>query len=112
MLSVTRYCSAPARNCCIVWVIRRQPVLRPTRGTDLAQGMDEAAGALVEFRLAADAGNYHRVDELSANSGADELNASYTLRDVVGKARAGGECTSGYRQEGLVSGQPSKDRRL
>ena len=45
-----------------------------------AQGVpDEAAGALVEFRLAADAGNYHRVGELSANSGADELNASYTL---------------------------------
>lgn len=73
-----------------------------------AQGMpDEAAGALVEFRLAADAGNYHRVGELNANSGADELNASYTLRDVVGKARAGGvSAPVGIGREGLVSGQP------
>ena len=73
-----------------------------------AQGMpDEAAGALVEFRLAADAGNYHRVGELNANSGADELNASFTLRDVVGKARAGGvSAPVGIGREGLVSGQP------
>ena len=72
-----------------------------------AQGMpDEAAGALVEFRLAADANPYHRVGELSANSGADELNA-YTLRDVVGKARAGGvSAPVGIGREGLVSGQP------
>ena len=72
-----------------------------------AQGMpDEAAGALVDFRLASDEGDYHRVGELSADSGADELNAPFTLRDVVGKARTGGvSAPVGIGREGLVSGQ-------
>ena len=51
----------------------------------------EAAGATVAFRLAADAGNYLRVGELGPDSSADELGADYTLRSVVGAARAGGQ---------------------
>jgi ectoine hydroxylase-related dioxygenase (phytanoyl-CoA dioxygenase family) len=53
--------------------------------------VDEAAGATVDFRLAADDGNYLRVGELSPDSTAAELNAPYTLREVVSKARAGGQ---------------------
>ncbi len=57
-----------------------------------ARGMvDEAAGATVDFRLAADRGEYLRVGELGPNSSAEELNAAFTLREVVGKARAGGK---------------------
>ena len=57
-----------------------------------AQGMaGEAAGATVDFRLAADDGEYLRVGELGPNSSKEDLNAAYTLRDVVGKARAGGQ---------------------
>jgi len=56
-----------------------------------ARGLvDEAAGATVDFRLAADSGEYLRVGELGPNSSEAELNAAYTLREVVGKARAGG----------------------
>jgi len=51
----------------------------------------EAVGATVDFRLAADRGEYIRVGELSPDSTADELNAAYTLREVVGKARASGQ---------------------
>ncbi len=50
----------------------------------------EAAGALVEFRLAADRGEYLRVGELGPDSTPDELRAPFTLRDVVAAARAGG----------------------
>lgn len=50
----------------------------------------EAAGSTVDFRFAADSGDYLRVGELSPGSSADELNAPYTLREVVTKARAGG----------------------
>ncbi len=50
----------------------------------------EAAGATVDFRIAADRGEYHRVGELGADSSAEQLNAHYTLRDVVGEARRGG----------------------
>ena len=53
-------------------------------------GVDETAGALVGFRLANDLGEYYRVGELGPDSTAAQLNAAYTLRDVVGKARAGG----------------------
>jgi len=52
--------------------------------------LDEANGALVDFRLAADSGNYLRVGELGPNSKPEQLNAAYTLRGVVAKARAGG----------------------
>lgn len=52
--------------------------------------LSEAAGALVDFRLAADRGEYVRVGELGPDSTAAELNAPYTLREVVGKARANG----------------------
>jgi len=71
-----------------------------------ARGLpEEAAGALVDFRLAADRGDYGRVGELGPQSGADELNAPYTLRDVVGKARAGGQSAPvGIGSRGLVSG--------
>ena len=50
----------------------------------------EAAGATAGFRLAADANKYLRVGELSPRSTQDQLNAAYTLREVVGAARAGG----------------------
>ena len=40
--------------------------------------------------MAADTGEYLRVGELGPNSSPEELNAPYTLREVVGKARAGG----------------------
>ncbi|MBL6814410.1 MAG: phytanoyl-CoA dioxygenase family protein [Pseudomonadales bacterium] len=50
----------------------------------------EAAGALVDFRLAADKGAYQRVGELRPDADGEALNAPFTLRDVVGKARAGG----------------------
>lgn len=71
-----------------------------------ARGLpDEAAGALVNFRLAADRGDYERVGQLGPQSGADELNAPYTLRDVVAKARAGGvSAPVGIGSQGLVSG--------
>ena len=71
-----------------------------------ARGLpDEAAGALVDFRLAADRGDYERVGQLGPQSGADELNAPYTLRDVVAKARAGGvSAPLGIGSQGLVSG--------
>ena len=50
----------------------------------------ELSGATVDFRLAADAGDYLRVGELGPKATALELNAPFTLRDVVTKARAGG----------------------
>ena len=57
-----------------------------------ASGMvDELFGATVDFRFAADNGNYLRVGELRPDSSAEELNAPYTLREVVTKARAGGQ---------------------
>ena len=57
-----------------------------------ARGLvEEAAGAIVDFRHAADEGDYLRVGELGPNSTEEELNAPYTLRDVVRKARAGGQ---------------------
>jgi len=56
-----------------------------------ARGLiDEAAGVTVDFRLAADRGEYIRVGELGPNSTEQELSAAFTLRDVVGKARSGG----------------------
>jgi ectoine hydroxylase-related dioxygenase (phytanoyl-CoA dioxygenase family) len=53
--------------------------------------MDEAAGSTLDFRLAADRGEYQRVGELGPNSTRQELNAGFTLRDVVSKARASGQ---------------------
>jgi ectoine hydroxylase-related dioxygenase (phytanoyl-CoA dioxygenase family) len=50
----------------------------------------DAAGALVDFRLAADRGTYLRVGELGPNSTSAELEAPFTLREVVAKARSGG----------------------
>ncbi len=56
-----------------------------------ARGLiDEAAGSTVDFRLAADQGNYLRVGELSPNSDRQTLEAEFTLKAVVSKARAGG----------------------
>jgi len=51
----------------------------------------EAAGALVDFRRAADRGEYLRVGELGPDSTREELQAPFTLREVVAKARAGGK---------------------
>jgi ectoine hydroxylase-related dioxygenase (phytanoyl-CoA dioxygenase family) len=51
----------------------------------------EKAGALRDFRLAADRGEYIRVGELGPDSSEDELQAPFTLRDVVANARSGGE---------------------
>ena len=51
----------------------------------------EPAGSTVEFRLAADRGEYLRVSELGPHSSKQELNAAFTLRDVVSKARARGQ---------------------
>jgi hypothetical protein len=63
----------------------------------------EAAGATVGFRLADDQGEYHRVGELGPDSSEAELNAAYTLREVVGKARAGGvSAPVGIGERGLV----------
>jgi ectoine hydroxylase-related dioxygenase (phytanoyl-CoA dioxygenase family) len=57
-----------------------------------ARGLiDEAAGVTVDFRIAADDGRYLRVGELGPNSTEQELNAPFTLRDVVGKARSSGQ---------------------
>jgi len=53
--------------------------------------LQEAAGSIVDFRLAADRGEYQRVGELGPNSTKQELNAAFTLRDVVGKARSSGQ---------------------
>ncbi len=56
-----------------------------------AQGLvGEDAGALVGFRAAIDRHEYVRVGELSPRSTAEELNAAFTLREVVAKARSGG----------------------
>ncbi len=60
-------------------------------GFGAAGRTDEAAGALIDFRLAADRGEYLRVGELGPNSAPDDLEAPFTLRDVVAKARAGGQ---------------------
>ena len=56
-----------------------------------AQGLPgESAGATVDFRIAADHGEYRRVGELGPESTEEELDAQFTLREVVGKARQGG----------------------
>lgn len=51
----------------------------------------EAAGALAEIRLAADEGRYVRVGELGPDSSEQDLQAQYTLREVVAAARKGDE---------------------
>ena len=62
----------------------------------------EAAGAVVGFRLAADRGEYLRVGELGPDSTPEALHAAYTLREVVGKARAGGKAAPvGINGDGL-----------
>ena len=70
-----------------------------------ARGLpDEASGALVDFRLAADHGEYQRVGQLGPQSNDEALNAPYTLREVVAKARAGGvSAPVGIGSQGLVS---------
>ena len=67
---------------------------------------DETTGGPVDFRLAAARGGYERVGELGPQSNVGELNAPYTLRDVLGKARAGGQSASvDISSRGLVSGK-------
>ena len=84
-----------------------------TAGTQTNEGhgfgamgkLDEAAGALVDFRLAADKGKYQRVGELRPDADGETLNAPFTLRDVVGKARAGGvSAPVGIGSKGLNAG--------
>ena len=84
-----------------------------TTGTQTNEGhgfgamgkLDEAAGALVDFRLAADKGKYQRVGELRPDADGKTLNAPFTLRDVVGKARAGGASAPvGIGSKGLNAG--------
>jgi ectoine hydroxylase-related dioxygenase (phytanoyl-CoA dioxygenase family) len=84
-----------------------------TTGTQTNEGhgfgatgkLDEAAGALVDFRLAADKGEYQRVGELRPDADGETLNAPFTLRDVVGKARAGGvSAPVGIGSKGLNAG--------
>ena len=84
-----------------------------TTGTQTNEGhgfgaigkLDEAAGALVDFRLAADKGKYRRVGELGPDADGETLNAPFTLRDVVGKARAGGvSAPVGIGSKGLNPG--------
>lgn len=53
--------------------------------------VSEAAGSILGFRLAADRGDYLRVGELGPHSTEEKLCASFTLRDVVTKARSGGQ---------------------
>ncbi len=60
-------------------------------GFGAAGQVGEPAGALVDFRLAADRGDYVRVGELGPDSTPAELAAPFTLREVVAKARAGGK---------------------
>ncbi len=70
-----------------------------TTGTQTNEGhgfgakglIDEAAGLTVDFRLAADRDEYLRVGELGPQSTKEELNAAFTLREVVRKARSGGK---------------------
>ena len=79
-------------------------------GFGAAGRVAEAAGALVDFRLAADRGEYLRVGELGPDSTPDELQASYTLRDVVAKARAGGKSAPlGIGATGQLGDESSTD---
>jgi len=82
-----------------------------TTGTQTNEGhgfgarglVDEAAGATVDFRMADDRGEYLRVGELGPESTQEELEAAYTLRDVVAKARSGGKSAPvGIGEAGLV----------
>ena len=83
--------SVPARSFCSAWVSGTNAAqTNEGHGFGASGRIDEPAGATVDFRFAADAGNYLRVGELGPNSSADQLNAPFTLRDVVTKARAGG----------------------
>lgn len=70
-----------------------------------AQGTaGDATGALVDFRLADDRGEYLRVGELGPDSSDDDLQAAFTLRDVVSKARAGGSAPLGIGAPGTGIG--------
>ena len=51
----------------------------------------EPVGALRDFRMAADRGDYVRVGELGPDSSDTELQAPFTLREVVANARSGGQ---------------------
>jgi len=74
-------------------------------------GYQATTAGLVDFRLAVARGGYERVGQLGSKSGADEMNAPYTLRDVVRKARAGGQSASvGISSRGLVSWNGDKPR--
>ncbi len=55
----------------------------------------EAAGALAAIRLAADERRYVRVGELGPDSSREDLQADYTLREVVRTAREGADSEPG-----------------
>ncbi len=64
----------------------------------------DAAGARVDFRIAADRGEYVRVGELGPDSTEEELSAPFTLRSVVSKARQGGKSAPvGIGGSGILS---------
>ena len=65
----------------------------------------EAAGATLGFRPAADRGSYGRVGELGTDSNDPELQAPFTLREVVARARSGG------RSAPLGIGAPESSRK-
>jgi len=69
-------------------------------------GVGEAAGALVEFRRAADRGEYLRVGELGPDSSEEDLQAAYTLRQVVADSKAAAR--SGPKRSAVSKVQPGK----
>ena len=90
----------------IAWAIRRQPEARPTKATDLAR-----AGCLVRQQAPQSRsdsprmGDYIRVIELDSDSSKEDLEAPYTLREVVGAAKAGGKSAPvGITGIGIPSG--------
>ena len=56
-------------------------------GLTASGGVDEAWGAIKQFRMASDCGEYLRVGELSSASSPEELQADFTLRKVTAAAR-------------------------
>lgn len=66
----------------------------------------EAAGALAGFRRAADRGEYLRVGVLGPDSDEAELQAPYTVRQIVSDARAAAK--SGPKRSAVSQVQPGK----
>ena len=75
-------------------------------GFGAAGKVGEAAGALVGFRRAADRGDYLRVGVLGPDSSEEELQAPYTVRQVVADARAA--AWTGPKRSAVSQVQPGK----